>query len=188
MTRSSSGRGGRRAELLGPVSGTRVDSAAGEQWTLVLFFCFKQKTAYEILAVTGVQTCALPICTHTCVVTSREPAGPGYEPEGGGARRPWVTELLSSLPVTHGVLNVVLDLDPDGTPEAMDDALERLADREYTDRSYRVFNIGAANLLPAYSSEIGVELAGDVPVRAVERIFAVAAKHARLGAVYATAP
>src|SRR3712207_1353912 len=27
----------------------------------VLFFFFKQKTAYEILAVTGVQTCALPI-------------------------------------------------------------------------------------------------------------------------------
>src|SRR3712207_7530556 len=26
------------------------------------WFCFKQKTAYEILAWTGVQTCALPIC------------------------------------------------------------------------------------------------------------------------------
>src|SRR2546427_9480679 len=28
----------------------------------VCFFFFKQKTAYEILTVTGVQTCALPIC------------------------------------------------------------------------------------------------------------------------------
>src|SRR5205809_4737514 len=26
------------------------------------FFFFKQKTAYEMVAVTGVQTCALPIC------------------------------------------------------------------------------------------------------------------------------
>src|SRR3712207_8428719 len=28
----------------------------------VFFFFFKQKTAYEIFGVTGVQTCALPIC------------------------------------------------------------------------------------------------------------------------------
>src|SRR2546427_9388656 len=28
---------------------------------LIFFFFFKQKTAYEILTVTGVQTCALPI-------------------------------------------------------------------------------------------------------------------------------
>src|SRR5206468_6173689 len=28
------------------------------------FFFFKQKTAYEILIVTGVQTCALPICVR----------------------------------------------------------------------------------------------------------------------------
>src|SRR2546430_10461043 len=30
-------------------------------YILYFFFCFKQKTAYEILTVTGVQTCALPI-------------------------------------------------------------------------------------------------------------------------------
>ncbi len=29
---------------------------------LVFFFFFKQKTAYEMYLVTGVQTCALPIC------------------------------------------------------------------------------------------------------------------------------
>src|SRR5437867_7046647 len=29
---------------------------------VVFFFFFKQKTAYEIRTVTGVQTCALPIC------------------------------------------------------------------------------------------------------------------------------
>src|SRR3546814_6601155 len=30
--------------------------------SVVLFFFFKQKTAYEMALVTGVQTCALPIC------------------------------------------------------------------------------------------------------------------------------
>jgi hypothetical protein len=131
---------------------------------------------------------ARPDGCHTCVVTSRSAAQEGYEPTGDDRRRPWVTELLASLPVTHGVMDLVLDFDPDGIPEAMDDALERLADREFTDRSYRVFNIGAANLLPAYSSEIGVALSGDTPVRAVEAIFEVAERHARLGDVYATAP
>jgi hypothetical protein len=126
--------------------------------------------------------------THVCVITQREEAAPGEEPEGGERRRPWVTELLASLPVTHGVLNLVTDLDPAGTPEAIDHALERLADREYTERSYRVFNIGTANLLPAYSAEIGIELRDDLPVRAVEAIFAIAERHARLGSAYATAP
>lgn len=125
---------------------------------------------------------------HTCVVTSRAPAEPGYEPDGDDRRRPRLTELLASLPVTHGIMDLVLDFDPDGIPDAIDDALEKLADREFTDRSYRVFNIGAANLLPAYSSEIGVAIADGVAVEAVERVFAVAARHARLGDVYATSP
>src|SRR5256886_8522184 len=35
-------------------------------WTeIASVFFFKQKTAYEILTVTGVQTCALPISTHS---------------------------------------------------------------------------------------------------------------------------
>ncbi|HWT25096.1 MAG TPA: D-arabinono-1,4-lactone oxidase [Solirubrobacteraceae bacterium] len=129
-----------------------------------------------------------PDGVHRCVVTSRVPAEPGYEPEGADRRRPWVTELLAQLPITHGVMDLVLDFDPDGTPEAMDQALEGIADREYTDRSYRVFNIGAANLMPAYSSEIGIALEGDLPVRAVERVFEVAERYARVGDIYATAP
>ncbi len=125
---------------------------------------------------------------HTCVITARTPAAEGQEPDHDEGSRPWVTELLASLPVTHGVLDLVLDLDPDGTPEALDNALRGIADREYTDRSYRVFNIGAANLLPAYSSEIAIELRDDLPVRAVQRVFEVAERHARLGSVYATSP
>src|SRR5476651_75915 len=37
------------------------------------FFFFKQKTAYEIIGVTGVQTCALPICkAYRCYATPAE--------------------------------------------------------------------------------------------------------------------
>src|SRR5256884_4590796 len=35
-----------------------------------LFFFFKQKTAYEMVAVTGVQTCALPISAFTTLNSS----------------------------------------------------------------------------------------------------------------------
>ena len=40
---------------------------------------------------------------------------------------------------------------------------------DYENVSYRVLNIGNANLLHAYSAEIGVPVTGDVHVRAVEK-------------------
>src|SRR2546427_5882813 len=44
----------------------------------VFFFFFKQKTAYEILTVTGVQTCALPISAICCSAPPR--IGTTYRP------------------------------------------------------------------------------------------------------------
>jgi FAD/FMN-containing dehydrogenase len=126
--------------------------------------------------------------THKCVITKRTPPQPGDDPDFAGRHRPWLNEVLSALPITHGVMNLVLDLDPDGTPAAMDHALDSMADAEFTGRSFKVLNIGGANRLPAYSSEIGIELAGDKPQRAVERIFEIAAQHARLGDVHHTSP
>src|SRR5204862_3982465 len=46
-----------------------------------VFFFFKQKTAYEILYVTGVQTCALPICASAAPARLRRPRR-----RAGGAR------------------------------------------------------------------------------------------------------
>jgi L-gulono-1,4-lactone dehydrogenase len=125
---------------------------------------------------------------HTCVITERVPTPAGHEAHGDAAHRPLVNELLSRIPLTHAVINAAIDFDPDVVPEAMDHTLERIVDREFTERSYRVFNIGAANLVPAYSSEIGIEMSGDAPQRAVETVFAVAERHRRVGEAYATAP
>jgi hypothetical protein len=61
-----------------------------------------------------------------------------------------------------------------------------LADNEYSGPSYKVLNIGAANLLPAYSAEIAVPLAGDRHLEAVDRLIAVADRHRRLGRAYHT--
>ncbi len=125
---------------------------------------------------------------HRVVVTERKEPPVELQAQGDERERPRLNELLSSLPITHAVMDFALDFDPDGIPGAMDRVLGGLVDDAYTDRSYRVLNIGAANDLPAYSSEIGVGLAGTTPRDAVEAIFAVAAKHRRLGKAYATAP
>ena len=47
-----------------------------------------------------------------------------------------------------------------------------------------MLNIGNANLLAAWSSEIAVPLEGDCHVRAVERIFEVAARRRELGEAF----
>jgi hypothetical protein len=71
----------------------------------------------------------------------------------------------------------------------IDQAMTGLADADYTNVSYRVLNIGAANRLPAYSCEIGVPIdERGLHIGAVERIFEVAARHRDEGNVYQSSP
>jgi len=78
---------------------------------------------------------------------------------------------------------------PQISPFLISRALRALVNDDYVNISYRVLNIGAANYLPAYSAEIGVPIdAGDLHLRAVERIVEVAAERRRLGGVYHSSP
>jgi hypothetical protein len=123
---------------------------------------------------------------HACIVTTRsEVDEPRNRPRGKLERNPLI-ELLASLPFTAPVLRAILDFSPRSTPRQLDKALAGLRDDEYTNRSYRVFNIGAANLLPAYSSEIGVPIGRHV--EAVECLLATAARRARAGQAYHSSP
>jgi len=63
-----------------------------------------------------------------------------------------------------------------------------MADAGYADVSYKVFNIGEANHLPAYSMELGVAVEGDRHLEAVERIFALAAERRKDRRWYHTCP
>jgi FAD/FMN-containing dehydrogenase len=126
---------------------------------------------------------------HHCIVTTRDIVS------AEEARRDWhrtrhmLSELLAKTPIFPLVINLIVGLWPKITPRLIDFALSRLADADYTNVSYRVLNIGAANGLPAYSAEIGVPRDADgTHIRAVERIFDVAAEHQRLGQVYQTSP
>jgi hypothetical protein len=99
-------------------------------------------------------------------------------------RRHWWIELASSSKVIPFLGNIVLDALPDSAPRRTDQLLGFLADNEYTGPSYKVLNIGAANLLPAYSSELAVPI--ERHAEAIDRLIAVAARHRALGRVYHT--
>jgi hypothetical protein len=123
---------------------------------------------------------------HRCIVCRRNAADPRRRRALDRLRRHWWIELLSRLKII-GLIGVIIDrTNPDGAPGRIDQMLGFLADNEYSGPSYKVLNIGAANLLPAYSAEIAVPLAGDRHLEAVDRLIAVADRHRRLGRAYHT--
>ena len=124
---------------------------------------------------------------HRCIVCRRNRTpDPGRRRATDRLRRHWWIELASRSKLIPFVGDVVLDLFPDSAPRRTDRLLGALADNEYSGPSYKVLNIGAANLLPAYSSEIAVPLEGDRHLQAIDVLFDVAARHRELGSVYHT--
>jgi hypothetical protein len=123
-----------------------------------------------------------------CLVTTREPTdGPAEEPRD--RERNSLPEFFATLPITSKLLNLVSDLRPSLTPWLLERALVAIADTEYTNLSFKVLNIGTANLLPAYSSEIGVPVDDEGShIEAVERIKRIAARHRDAGSIYHTSP
>jgi L-gulono-1,4-lactone dehydrogenase len=123
------------------------------------------------------------VCTRT---PTDEPQPPWWSKR---ARRSLSPEILALIPGIGRVLNVAAGLAPRAVPRMIRMTLGALADDEYVNKSYRVFNIGRANHVPAYSAEIGVPVdERGLHLDAIERIFAIAGRHARLGDVYQTSP
>jgi hypothetical protein len=112
--------------------------------------------------------------THRLLVTRRadcpEPAG---VPPDKLQRHP-LTELEASLPITGALLRLAAKLWPSLIAGRFDDTLAGMVDDGYANASYKVFNIGEANKLPAYSMELGVALEGNRHLEAVDRILAIA--------------
>jgi L-gulono-1,4-lactone dehydrogenase len=121
---------------------------------------------------------------HRCIVCRRNPADPRKPRALDRLRRHWWIELLSRLKIIGLIGRLIDRADPDGAPKRIDQMLGILADNEYSGPSYKVLNIGAANLLPAYSSEIAVPF--ERHIEAVETLIATADRHRRLGRAYHT--
>lgn len=122
---------------------------------------------------------------HTCLITRRNPTPPPADPPLARPNRNFFVELAASVPGVSDLLQAVFNLYPPATPFIIDKAMEAIA-RDYIDRSYFVFNIGAANNTPAYGSEIGFPL--DRCVEATDRILEIAAQRRQSGEAYLTSP
>jgi hypothetical protein len=127
--------------------------------------------------------------THHALVTRRtscdEP--PDGESPGRGLQHP-LTEFEASLPITGVILRFLARHLPGLMIRRFDSVLDDMQEHEgYRSISYKVFNIGEANHLPAYSMELGVTLDRDRHLEAVDRILQVAAEWRRRR-VYHTSP
>jgi L-gulono-1,4-lactone dehydrogenase len=126
---------------------------------------------------------------HHCLITTRNEVTREQYDRDPHRSRHFLAELLSTLRITPWVINLIQGLWPSISPSMVDRALSALADRDYTNVSYRVFNVGTANDLPAYSAEIGVPVDDrGLHLQAVERIFEIAARHRELGNAYQSSP
>ncbi len=124
-----------------------------------------------------------------CLVTTRNPI-PACEYRHDHRRsRSLLMELAARFPLTPLLINLAVGLRPQISPFLLKQALRALVNDDYVNISYRVFNIGAANYLPAYSCEIGVPIdERRLHLAAVERIVEVAARRRRLGNAYHSSP
>jgi FAD/FMN-containing dehydrogenase len=124
---------------------------------------------------------------YPCLVTTRNVTEDPRRRPLDKRMRNWLVELASLFPLTPYIINLVIGLRPSLAPFMLESAIRALVKDEYDNVSHQVLNIGAANVLPAYSAEIGVPMDGR-HIAAVERIIGVADERRRLGEVYQSSP
>jgi hypothetical protein len=124
-----------------------------------------------------------------CVVTTRNEIGPDEYRRDWRRSRSWLVELTSRLWLTPRLINLVVGIWPRISPFLLHRALKAIENPDYVNVSYKVLNIGAANYLPSYSSEIGVPIdERGLHLKAVDEVVRVADRRRRLGEVYESSP
>ena len=115
---------------------------------------------------------------HELLVTTRDTVPkPTSGSPGDGERHPLI-EIQASLPLVWAALRLAARWAPSLLRTQFGRTLRRMEDPNYTQVSYRVFNIGASNKLPALSAELGVPVEGATHLRTVDRILELAAQYA----------
>jgi hypothetical protein len=123
---------------------------------------------------------------HRVLVTVRSDAPePVGLPPDKTERHP-LTELEASWHFTGVLLRFFARHFPALMVGRFDDTLEEMTDDDYTDISYKVFNIGEANALPADSMELGIAVDGR-HVEAVDLILKIAGERRKEG-IFHTSP
>jgi L-gulono-1,4-lactone dehydrogenase len=99
-----------------------------------------------------------------------------------------LTELESSLPITWFLLRLAARFLPGIVADRFDGLLKDMCDDGYANVSYKVFNIGEANHLPAYSMELGVSLEHGRHLECIDRLLQIAAARRRNERLVHTSP
>jgi hypothetical protein len=125
---------------------------------------------------------------HSMLVTRRRDCPePTDLPEDKERRHP-LTELEASLPITGVVLRFLARHLPSLMVRRFDTVLDDMQDDGYASVSYRVFNIGEANRLPAISMELCVGIEDGLHLEAVDRVLEIAAAQRKNHRRYHTSP
>jgi hypothetical protein len=125
---------------------------------------------------------------HNLLVTRRADTGPPSGELEDRARRHPLEEFEASLPITGVVLRFLARHLPSLMVRRFDSVLENMQDDGYVNVSYKVFNIGEANHLPAVSMELCVGLEGNRHLDAVDRLLAIAHEQRKRHKRYHTSP
>ncbi|MBW3652446.1 MAG: hypothetical protein KY433_02415 [Actinobacteria bacterium] len=121
------------------------------------------------------------------LVTTRDTVGDPRDRPREKRMRNWLVQAAALFPFTPHIINLILDAAPRLAPAMLRGSVRALVKDEYDAVSFKVFNIGTLNNLPAYSCEIGVPMDGR-HLDAVETIFRVARERRELGQVYQSSP
>jgi len=123
---------------------------------------------------------------HRVLVTVRSDAPEPHDLPPDKTERHPLTELEASWHFTGVLLRFLARHFPGLMVGRFDDTLEEMTDDDYTNISYKVFNIGEANALPADSMELGIAVDGR-HVEAVDLLLKIAGERRKEG-IYHTSP
>jgi hypothetical protein len=113
---------------------------------------------------------------HRVLVTRRADCPePVDHPPDKLMRHPLI-EIQSSWWITGVVLRLLARLFPSKVASRFDDLLADMRDDGYANVSYKVFNIGEANNLPACSMELGVALENGRHIECIDRLLRIASQ------------
>ena len=125
---------------------------------------------------------------HWCIETVRDIVPKPDVPDIFRPHRNMFADLLGRIPGFSDVLLFLFNTFPELSPDMIQQAMKVLEDKGYVDLSYKVFNLGSANFVNAFSAEIGFPVEDNMYIEAVEEIIRLAAHAQAEGDVYQTSP
>lgn len=120
---------------------------------------------------------------HRCLETTRVETT-----QSGDGERNIFVRYRSILEIGAWWARVLAWIAPQSLKRMISTAIEALVDKDYTEKSFKVFHIGEANYLPAISAEFAVPVEGDAYLAAIDRLIEVAEEVGRKERLYLSAP